>query len=258
MGDAAAQKKGLIMARFFVLKKDFRGETAKVTGQELEHMRKVLRLRPGDRVTLFDDEGWEHEGTVCSYTERLGKIQILKSYQPGRESSLRVTLAQALGKGEKMDWVVEKATELGVWAIVPFLCERTVPKLDRAEFGKRKERWQRIALGAAKQSGRTRVPEILDLTDFSELARRPWPCALRLLFWEGEAARGLAQLRQETVRLDSLLLVIGPEGGFSADEVEEAKRGGFQSMRLGKRILRTETAAVAALSLAQFLWGDLG
>ena len=246
------------MARFFVFKKNLQGETATVTGQELEHMRKVLRLRPGDRVTLFDDEGWEHEGTIRSYAEGLGEIQLSKSYQPNREPSLRVTLAQALGKGEKMDWVIEKATELGAWAIVPFLCSRTVPRLDRAAFEKRAARWQRIALSAAKQSGRTRVPEILGVMDFSALVRPPWPCDLKLLFWEGESTHGLARLREETSHVDSLLLVIGPEGGFSLDEVAEARTNGFRSVRLGKRILRTETAAMAALSLAQFLWGDLG
>jgi 16S rRNA (uracil1498-N3)-methyltransferase len=258
VGHAPPPKEELTVARFFVLKQNIHGESATVGGPELEHMRKVLRLRPGDRVILFDDEGWEHEGTIRSYAGGAGEIALAKSYRAERESSLGITLAQALGKGEKLDWVVEKATELGVNSIVPFISARTVPRLDRAAAVKRGERWRRIALSAAKQSGRAGVPKIGNLMDFSDLVSCPWECALKLIFWEGEPERGLAQVRRETERLDSVLLMIGPEGGFTSDEVGAARLAGFQSVRLGKRILRTETAAVAAVSLAQFLWGDLG
>jgi len=246
------------MTRFFLPKKYIHGERATIAGAELEHMRKVLRLEPGDRVTLFDDEGWEHEGTIRSYSDGMGEIKILNSSRPERESLVRITLAQALGKGEKFDWVVEKATELGASAIVPFLCRRTVPKLDGAGREKKVTRWQRIALSAAKQSGRTRIPEILGVMDFSDLVRRPWPSDLKLIFWENETTQGLARLKEEKSSVGSLLLVIGPEGGFTSDEVKEATENGFRSVGMGKRILRTETAAVTALSLAQFLWGDLG
>lgn len=257
MGNAAPQKEGLNMPRFFVPKKNIRGKEGTVTGQELAHLRKVLRLRPGDRVTLFDDEGWEHEGIIRSYTASVGELEIIRSYQPERESSLAVTLAQALGKGDKMDLVVEKATELGVRAIIPFLSSHTVPRLDNKKIERRQERWRKIALSAAKQSGRTRIPEVLDVSDFDDLVRRPWPCELKLLFWERESLQSLTQIREEKVHLDSLLLAIGPEGGFSPDEASEAMRHGFKSIRLGRRILRTETAALAALSIVQFLWGDL-
>lgn len=246
------------MPRFFVPKGNIREGRGTITDQELVHMRKVLRLRPGDRVTLFDDEGWEHEGIIQSYAAGVGEIGIVKSYQPERESSLDVTLAQALGKGEKMDWVVEKATELGVRTIVPFLSSYTVPRLDANKMERRHARWKKIALSAAKQSGRARIPDILGVSDFRELVRRPWPCELKLLFWEKESLRNLNQLRGENVHLNSLLLVIGPEGGFSQDEASEAIRHGFQSIRLGRRILRSETAALASLSIVQFLWGDMG
>jgi len=246
------------MPRFFVSKRDIQGKKGTVTGPELEHLRKVLRLRPGDRVTLFDDEGWEHEGIILSYSAQAGEVKILSSHQPARESPLQVTLAQALGKGEKMDLVVEKATELGVTTLAPFLSSYTVPRLDRQKIEKRRARWQKIALSAAKQSGRTRIPEILDLGDFEALVRRPWPCELKLFLWEKESLQGLAQIREEKVRLDSLLLMVGPEGGFSSEEAAEAMRHGFRSVRLGRRVLRTETAALAALSIVQFLWGDIG
>lgn len=246
------------MARFFVQKKNIRDGRAVLIGGECEHMRKVLRLGPGERVILFDDDGCEHEGTIHSYTGGAAEIAIEKSFRPERESPLSITLAQALGKGDKLDLVVEKATELGVAGLVPFVCRRTVPKLDRDAAARRGERWRRIALSAAKQSGRTRVPGIHELIDFSALVERPWPAARKLLFWEGEQGRGLKEWHEKNPRLDSLLLVVGPEGGFTPEEAALATANGFHSIGLGRRILRTETAAVAAVALAQFLWGDLG
>lgn len=246
------------MARFFVSGKDLREKRGRVSGEELAHMRRVLRLRPGDRVTLFDDQGWEHEGVIRAYTDEIGEVEIFISFRPERESPLEVTLAQALGKGEKMDWVVEKATELGARRIAPFFSSRTVPKLDREKLERRKSRWEKIALAAAKQSGRSRIPEILPASDFADLIGRSWECQLKLFFWEGESGQKLAQIRRERGRLDSVLLVIGPEGGFGPEEASQAKRCGFQPVSLGRRILRTETAALAALSIVQCLWGDIG
>jgi 16S rRNA (uracil1498-N3)-methyltransferase len=133
-----------------------------------------------------------------------------------------------------------------------------VPKLERDAAVRRGERWRRIALGAAKQSGRTRVPEIHELVDFSTVVSRSSPFDLKILFWEGEQRRSLRQLHTQNPRLASLLLVVGPEGGFTAEEAALATENGFHSVGLGRRILRTETAAVAVVALAQFLWGDLG
>jgi 16S rRNA (uracil1498-N3)-methyltransferase len=246
------------MARFFVRGIDVRKKRGWVSGDELGHMRRVLRLRPGARVTLFDDQGWEHEGVLRAYTEKSGEVEILRSFRAERDSALEVTLAQALGKGDKMDWIVEKATELGVRRIAPFVSARTVPRLEREKIERRRARWEKIALSAAKQSGRARIPEILPLSEFADLVGHPWECSLKLFFWEGEAGQGLAQIQKEQVRPDSLLLVIGPEGGFSSEEASEAMRHGFQPVTLGKRILRTETAALAALAIVQFLWGDIG
>lgn len=245
------------MPRFFVPKENIQNQSGTVTGSELGHMRRVLRLRTGDRVTLFDDEGREHEGIIQSYSGRSAEIEILNSCQPKRESSLDVTLAQALGKGEKMDWVVEKATELGVRSIVPFFSSRTVPRLDTKKIESRRERWKRIAISAAKQSARTRIPEILGLIAFEDLLRRPWPSELKLIFLEEGSLQGLTEIKEEKSHLSSVLLVIGPEGGFTYEEASETMRRGFRSIGLGKRILRTETAALAALSVVQFLWGDL-
>ncbi len=246
------------MPRFFLPRKSIHDTKGVVTGPELEHLRRVLRLRPGDRVTLFDDEGWEHDGFIRSFTHGSAEIEIAKSCRPKRESPLNMYLAQALGKGDKMDFIVEKATELGVRSIIPFLSAYTVPRPDSDKAERRLARWKKIALSAAKQCGRTQIPEILGLTDLSDLVRKPWPRGLKLLFWERESLIGLNQIRNEIDRLDFLLLTIGPEGGFSADEASEAARHDFRSVGLGSRILRSETAALAAVTLAQFLWGDMG
>ncbi len=246
------------MPRFFLPRKAIHDGKGIVTGQELEHLRRVLRLRPGDRITAFDDEGWEHEGIIRSFTDQSAEVEISKSTRPARESPLEICLAQALGKGDKMDFIVEKATELGARSIIPFLSAYTVPRPDGDKAERRLARWKKIALSAAKQSGRTQIPEIPGLTDFGELVRRSWPPGLKLLFWERESRIGLNRMRDEIQRLDFLLLTIGPEGGFSPDEAAEAARHEFRSVSLGRRTLRSETAALAALSIAQFLWGDIG
>ena len=246
------------MARFFVSRKNVQDKRATIVGEELDHLRRVLRLGPGDHVTLFDDAGWEHETVIRFTGPDHGDLEILRSYQTQRESPLYLTLALGLTKGGKMDFVVEKATELGVQAIAPFFSTYTVPKLDQEKIAKRTARWQKIALSATKQCGRTRVPEVSALCDFRELLSGPWTGALKLLCWEGEALQTLNQARAAAGDVRSVLLVIGPEGGFSGEEAKLAQQHGFWSVQLGRRILRAETAAVTAISLVQFLWGDLG
>lgn len=245
------------MARFFLPKKNIVDRRATVEGPELDHLRRVLRLRPGDSIVVFDDAGWEHEAVIRSLSAQAAEIEIARSFQAERESPLELTLAVGLTKGEKMDFVVEKATELGVQAIAPFVSAYTVPKLDRRKIEKRGERWQRIALAAAKQCGRTRIPEILPLSNFEDLVQQTSD-SLNLLFWEKETGQTLKQVHVTDPDARSILLVIGAEGGLSDQEAGLAQRHGFKPIRLGRRILRAETAAVAATSLVQFLWGDLG
>jgi 16S rRNA (uracil1498-N3)-methyltransferase len=142
--------------------------------------------------------------------------------------------------------------------LVVFLSRYTVPKLNERKIEKRTERWQRITVSAAKQSGRARMPKILPLCTFQELVGQPWTGMLKLLFWEREAQQTLKDFHESEPEAGKILLVIGPEGGFSFEEAAAAHKHGFRSVRLGRRILRAETAAIAATSLAQFLWGDLG
>jgi 16S rRNA (uracil1498-N3)-methyltransferase len=243
------------MARFFLPRKNIQNNRGIIDGQELTHLQRVLRLGPGDRVTVFDDMGWEHEAVIQSLTAERGEIEIRRSHEARRESSLHITLALGLTKGEKMDLVVEKATELGAQTVIPFTSTHSVPKLDAAKIAKRTERWRKIALSAAKQCGRTQVPEVLPLCDLAALG--DGRAALKLLFWEKEEQRSLQQVHEQNPFAKSLLLAIGPEGGFSTEEANFARTRGFETIHLGRRILRAETAAVTVVSLAQFLWGDL-
>jgi 16S rRNA (uracil1498-N3)-methyltransferase len=245
------------MARFFIPKENIHGNRGVVVGEELRHMRRVLRLAPGDGITIFDDTGTEHEAVIRSFGAESAEIEIIRSREAQRESPLDLTLALGLTKGDKMDLVVEKATELGVCRMIPFVSTYSVAKLDPASVEKRLPRWQRIALSAAKQCGRTRIPEVLPICAFRELVRQDRQDSLKLLFWEKEARQSLRQVRVKRGDAASLLIVIGPEGGFSVEEAGDAEVHGFEIISLGRRILRAETAAVTAVSLVQFLWGDL-
>jgi 16S rRNA (uracil1498-N3)-methyltransferase len=245
------------MARFFLPRRQIHDGHGIVEGQELEHLRKVLRLKPGDRITVFDDSGWEHEAVIRSLGGAVGSIEILRSIEAQRESPLQITLAVGLTKGDKLDFVVEKATELGVQRIMPFSSAFSVPKLDERKIAARTARWQKIALSATKQCGRTRVPEIVPLCSLQELLARSQPQGVKLFFWEKAAERSLRQLYEKNSTAQMVMLAIGPEGGFSAEEAELARRCGFELAHLGRRILRAETAAVTALALVQFVWGDL-
>jgi len=245
------------MARFFLPQANIQEGRGVVHGQELTHLMKVLRLRAGDCVTVFDNTGWEHEAVIETLTSERGELKIVESHPTDRDPSIPITLAVGLTKGEKLDWVIEKATELGVTTIIPLSSTFTVPKLDKEKIDKRAERWRKIAVSAAKQCGRSRVSEVRPLCSFENFLHEPWPETLKLIFWENETEQSLRELFQKCPGANSVLLAVGPEGGFSKSEVELANARGFQSVHMGRRILRAETAALGALTIVQFLWGDL-
>ena len=245
------------MPRFFLPQVNIHDGRGVVHGQELTHLMKVLRLRAGDFVTVFDNTGWEHEAIIETLTSERGELKIVESHPSDREPSIPINLAVGLTKGEKLDWVIEKATELGVTTIIPFSSNYTVPKLDGDKIQKRSERWRKIAVSAAKQCGRSRIPEVRSLCSFENFVRESWPETLKLIFWENETDGSLREMFEKCRETKSVLVAVGPEGGFTRGEVELANAQGFQSVHMGRRILRAETAAIAALAVVQFLWGDL-
>lgn len=246
------------MARFFVKASSLSGRKATVRGSEYRHMKNVLRLRPGDSVVLFDGRGNEHEGVVAEMGTTQARIELTRSYKPARESPLAITLAQALPKGGRMDLVVEKTTELGVAAIIPFTSSYTAAR-DPQEVGAAKSaRWRRIATAAAKQCGRAVVPAIHRPVSWTHVVAAAGEFGLRLILDPAAPSRlGRSELPPPT-ESTGLLVAVGPEGGFSAAELAQAREAGFQQISLGPRILRAETAGIAAVAACQLWWGDLG
>lgn len=223
---------------------------------ELAHyVGRVLRLKAGDALTLFDGRGGEFAATVSAVSKNGVVVTTGQKSSRERESPLSIHLVQAVSRGERMDFVVQKATELGVVRVTPVMSEFSVVKLDGSKRDKRARHWQRIAQSACEQSGRNRVPDIGEPCTFGEWLQSLAADKARLrLLLEPSAPATLATVRATPVAVD---LLIGPEGGLSEREVEQALAAGFIAVRFGPRILRTETAAIAAIAALQARWGDL-
>jgi len=245
------------MSRFYVPAPRIEKGMLRVEGNEVKHIRRVLRLKAGDGIIVFDSLGKEYEGTIVEEAPSSVVIKIQNIFLSKRDSPLEITLAQSLLKGEKMDYLIQKATELGVKEIIPFFSSRSVPLLEKSGKLKRYHRWGRIAIEASKQCGRGVVPKIEPLQDYSEILHMTYPDSLRLILWEREGGK-LKEVLERSKEKTRIFFIVGPEGGFSLDEVEEAKRAGFIPVTLGKRILRAETASLCLLSILQYEQGDIG
>ncbi len=245
------------MPRFYVPQPRIEEGMLKVEGDEVKHIRKVLRLKAGDEIVVFDGLGKEFEGTIVEEGRSSVIVKIQRILSPGGDSPLEVTLAQSLLKGEKMDYLIQKATELGVKEIIPFLSSRSVPLLEKSRRVKRYHRWEKIAIEASKQSGRDVVPRVESLQEYSDMLHAASTDSLRLIFWERGGIK-LKEVLKRSKDRTKIFFVVGPEGGFSQDEVEEAKRAGFVAVTLGRRILRAETASLCILSILQYERGGMG
>jgi 16S rRNA (uracil1498-N3)-methyltransferase len=216
------------------------------------HLAHVLRLGEGDLLVVFDGRGLEYAATI----ERIGKSAVtLRVSEPNavdRESPLAVTLAQGISSGERMDYTVQKAVELGVTAIQPLASERSIVRLSAERAAKRVAHWQGIVVAACEQSGRNRVPEVLPVASVTGWLAQVPSDALRLTL-SPNAESTLHELERPQ---GSIALLVGPEGGLSPRERDDARAAGFSGLKLGPRVLRTETAALAALAAMQALWGD--
>lgn len=245
------------MARFYLPNPEIENGRLRIMGPEVRHIRRVLRLKEGDELIIFDGHEKEYKGIIIEQEAHSIWVRIEEILSVQRESSLEITLGQSLLKGEKMDYLIQKATELGVKKIVPFFSSRSIPLLDKSKRLNRHHRWQRIAIEASKQCGRVKIPEIIPLLDFPEMLRSAPSDSLRLILWEREKRR-LKNFLKEIERGKEIFFVVGPEGGFSEDEIERSKKDGFIPIGLGERILRAETASLCLLSILQYEWGDIG
>jgi 16S rRNA (uracil1498-N3)-methyltransferase len=245
------------MARFYVPQPRIENGMIRIDGNEVKHIRRVLRLKKGDGIVVFDGLGKEYEGTILDEGPSSVVIRIQNIFPSEKESQLEVTLAQGMLKGEKMDYLIQKATELGVKEIIPFFSSRSVPLLDKSGRLRRHHRWERIAIEASKQCGRGVVPKIEFLQDYPEMLRTASLDSLRIILWEEEGTK-LKEVLGKLIEKKEVFFIIGPEGGFSQEEVEEAIKDGFLPITLGKRILRAETASLCLLSILQYERGDIG
>lgn len=222
---------------------------------ELRHLTRVLRLKPGDPVILFDGEGKEYQATIRRVTDRQASFALVQEPLPETpEPSVRIILGIGLLKSTKLEWLIQKATELGVGEILPFHSLRVVPRPEETTVRNRLGRWEKIAAEAAKQCRRSRIPRIHPPCSFAE-ALTAFPEAARIFLWEKEKDRTLNGVLNSPSPV--VYALVGPEGGFSAEEAKEAEEAGFAPVRLGPRLLRAETAGLAIVALLQFICGDL-
>ena len=240
------------MPRFFT--DDIQGDRAIVSGEDARHIAGALRMRPGEELTLCDGAGWDYRCRVLSADARRVELAVEERFPTKTEPAVDVTLYQALPKSDKMELIIQKAVELGVGRIVPVMTRRCVSRPDRASFEKKRQRWQRVSLEAAKQSGRGRIPPVGELMDFSQALREMAEAPLALLFYENSREPLRKVLEQP---LSRICLMVGAEGGFEPWEVKEALELGVRVPSLGRRILRCETAPLAALSASCYAAGEM-
>ena len=217
------------------------------------HVVRVLRMREGAPLRVFDGAGAEFQAEIVRVEGDAVTVALMSQTQAAAESPLRITLIQGVSRGERMDWTLQKATELGVAAIAPVLTSRSVVRLDAKQVEKKQAHWRGIVIGACEQCGRSRIPTVHPAMTLREYFANVRKDGMRLVL-SPSAPASLAGIASLPSKVD---LLIGPEGGLDDDELIAAQKSGFMPVRLGPRVLRTETAAVVALSVMQALWGDL-
>ncbi len=228
-----------------------------ITGEELTHLARVVRKKVRDVIEVVDGRGNCYTAVLTQITPRLAEAEIQKRSRFVGEPNFQLTLAQAVPKGNRFDWVIEKGTELGVAIFIPLLCQHSViePTVSRHH------RWKKIAIAAMKQSGRSVLPEIRSPQTFHEVVRNTGVMQSGFIGEKGEGAKSLSQLiqeiRQKSIPLKSAIVLIGPEGGFSSEELNFAREAGYHRFSLGPRRLRTETAGLVAAAILMELTGEL-
>ena len=241
------------MHHFFVTPSQVEDEYIYIEGQDVNHMKNVLRMKQGEQVGISDGNNLKYVCEVESYEEKRAVLRILERMEADTELDSELYLFQGLPKGDKMELIVQKAVELGAHKVIPVVTKRSVVKLDEKKAAKKTERWNSISESAAKQAGRSRIPEVGMPISFQEALKKASELDVVLIPYE------LAERMEETRRIihsirrgQSIGIFIGPEGGFEQEEVEAAVKCGANAVTLGRRILRTETAGLAVLSVLMF------
>ena len=231
----------------------YTGSPCELDDNAANHVGRVLRMQPGHQLRLFNGDGKDYTATITEAGKKNVTVTIESAEANATESPLTIVLGQTLSKGDRMDYAVQKAVEMGVTTIAPLTTERSDVKLKGDREEKRLRHWQQVAISAAEQCGRAKVPNILPVMTVAEWLQYSQTFDLRLVLHH-RTEHSLNTLEKPA----SVALMIGPEGGLSADEIALAEQNGFLPVALGPRVLRTETAPVAAMALCQWLWGDIG
>lgn len=238
------------MSRFFVPKDMVKAGKIVITGKEAHHILDVMRIKKADKVTTFDGSGREYVGIVKETDRRSLVVEIIETREPHQAGSVRITLIQALPKKEKIDYIVEKATELGVHRIIPVFTDRTIPDWDDKKKRLQAERWRKIATEAAKQCGRADIPVISEVEGFGQAVKMT-DDEIRLIAVLGEETVPVANALSLS-KPGSVTIAIGPEGDFTREEAGTAKEAGFKPVSLGPRVLKSDTAALAAIAIINY------
>ncbi len=242
------------MYRFFVNAEQILEGTIRIQGEDVNHIRSVLRMRPGEEILISSGDEWEYTCRITDMNAEEVTAEILDVQKPGKELPSRICLFQCLPKGDKMELIIQKAVELGAREIIPVASRRCVVKLEGKRAAGKVTRWNAIAESAAKQSKRMLVPEVSQILSFQEALS--YAEQLDVLLIPYERAEGMAGTRKVLESIapgQSIGILIGPEGGFEEKEVQKAMEKGFEPITLGKRILRTETAGLTTLSILMYL-----
>lgn len=249
------------MHRFYLPTVSSESTDFPLSRRDAKKILRVLKLNPGEEILLWDEEGREFVAQITKAEGMSVYVRVLEEHTKEVESPLRLVLVQGIPKGGKFEFIIQKATELGVCSIYPAITERTVVKLPPERRNNRLRRWQTVAQEAARQCGRVQIPEVKPVASFAEILNDIEADAHRIILWEGETEGNSLKeyLSKHTeTQQTPVYLFIGPEGGLSVQEVELAQSYGCVALTLGPRILRTETAGLVGLSLILYEWSDLG
>ena len=245
------------MRKLYINADNINDGKAIIKDQDARHLINVLRLTPGTQIELCDGRGTDFKAEIETMSSRIVTLKILEKYSSPSESPAHITFAQGMLKDKKMDILVRHLTELGIAEWVPFFAQRSIPKPDSKRIISRMERWKRIAKEALNQCGRSVLPRIGDPVPFNDLISQYSGDYQKIIFWE-KASCPLNSIRdQDNKTMEKIIIIIGPEGGLTEDEIKFAWQYGFKTYSLGPRILRAETASIAACSLIQNIFGDL-
>lgn len=242
------------MYRFFVEKYQIHDGRVDITGEDVNHIRNVLRMRPGEEVLISTGDEWEYTCAIERLEEDRVTLRVEDASRPGRELASKIWLFQCLPKGDKMETVIQKAVELGAYTVVPVASSRCVVKLDERRAAQKVVRWNAIAEAAAKQSKRLIIPEVRGVMRFRDALEAAADLDVKLIPYERQdGMEGTRKILNAIRPGQSVAVMIGPEGGFDDTEVQLAREHGFEPVTLGKRILRTETAGMTMLSILMYL-----